>query len=534
VALFGAFSAGKSSFANALMGEKVLPVSPNPTTAAINKIKPVEKLNLHGTVLVKFKEMTALQEDLNRSLKIFGLVSANFEDAVKKIEKNVLQKDNIGAFEKTHYAFLQAFAKGYRTYGQHLGTVLKTKLNEFGDFVAKEERSCFIEWIDLFYDCELTRKGITLVDTPGADSINARHTGVAFDYIKNSDAILFVTYYNHAFSKADREFLIQLGRVKDSFQLDKMFFIINAIDLAENEEEKETVVEYVHEQLVKYGIRNPHLFSLSSMQALQEKVDVSNTSRSGMENFERSFYPFISNDLTKMAIAASEFELQRVDELINKLIQSSMEDQSIKEQKRIDLEKQKRIIKGMIESQTNQSLQNLILQEANELIYYLKQRVFLRFGDFFKESFNATLLRDDGRNLKKALQAALDEFLESIGYDFSQEMRATSLRLDRFAEKIIADLQERLVQSISEINKDLSFSIFEIKNEEELTFKNAFNDMNKQLFNKAMSYFKNPKSFFEKNEKRLMSDELYHVLNTPAEEYLKLEQDRVDHFYTMY
>jgi GTPase Era involved in 16S rRNA processing len=532
VALFGAFSAGKSSFANALMGEKVLPVSPNPTTAAINKIKPVDERNPHGTVHVKFKEMTTMQEDLNRSLKVFGLVAANFEDAVKKIEQTVLQMDNIGPFEKTHYAFLQAFAKGYGTYRQHLGMVLKTKLNEFADFVAREERSCFIEWIDLFYDCELTRKGITLVDTPGADSINARHTGVAFDYIKNSDAILFVTYYNHAFSKADREFLIQLGRVKDSFQLDKMFFIINAIDLAENEEEKEIVVEYVQEQLVKYGIRNPHLFSLSSMQALQEKAEVSNFVRPGMGNFERSFYPFISNDLTKMAIAASEFELQRVDELINKLIQSSMEDQSIKEQKRIDLEKQKRIIKGMIESQTNQSLQNLILQEANELIYYLKQRVFLRFGDFFKESFNPTLLRDDGRNLKKSLQAALDEFLESIGYDFSQEMRATSLRLDRFAEKIIADLQERLVQSISEINKDLSFSIFEIKNEEELTFKNAFNDMNKQLFNKAMSYFKNPKSFFEKNEKRLMSDELYHVLNTPAEEYLKLEQDRVDHFYT--
>src|SRR5690606_33084371 len=33
VALFGAFSAGKSSFANALLGEGVLPVSPNPTTA---------------------------------------------------------------------------------------------------------------------------------------------------------------------------------------------------------------------------------------------------------------------------------------------------------------------------------------------------------------------------------------------------------------------------------------------------------------------------------------------------------------------
>ncbi|MDP4087615.1 MAG: dynamin family protein, partial [Bacillota bacterium] len=378
VALFGAFSAGKSSFANALMGEKVLPVSPNPTTAAINKIKPINEKNPHGTVLVKFKEVAAMQEDLNRSLKVFGLGALNFEDAVKKMDQIVLQKDQFGAFEKTHYAFLQAFTKGYESYGQHLGKVINTTLNEFSDFVSREERSCFIEWIELYYDCELTRKGITLVDTPGADSINARHTGVAFDYIKNSDAILFVTYYNHAFSKADREFLIQLGRVKYSFQLDKMFFIINAIDLAENDEEKETVVEYVQEQLVKYGIRKPHLHSLSSMQALQEKMGKTNNAISGMDQFERSFYPFISNDLTKMAVAASEMELSRVTELINTLIQSSMEDQNLKEQKRSDLEKQKRIIKGIIESQTIQSLNSSIHQEANELIYYLKQRVFLR------------------------------------------------------------------------------------------------------------------------------------------------------------
>src|SRR5699024_7916629 len=35
IALFGAFSAGKSSFSNALFGEKLLPSSPNPTTAVI-------------------------------------------------------------------------------------------------------------------------------------------------------------------------------------------------------------------------------------------------------------------------------------------------------------------------------------------------------------------------------------------------------------------------------------------------------------------------------------------------------------------
>src|SRR5690606_16468504 len=47
IALFGAFSAGKSSFSNALMGETVLPVSPNPTTATINRIRPVTDAHPH-------------------------------------------------------------------------------------------------------------------------------------------------------------------------------------------------------------------------------------------------------------------------------------------------------------------------------------------------------------------------------------------------------------------------------------------------------------------------------------------------------
>ncbi|MDR6998137.1 dynamin family protein [Neobacillus niacini] len=532
VALFGAFSAGKSSFANALMGEKILPVSPNPTTAAINKIKPVSETTPHGMVLVKFKETGAMLEDVNRSLKVFDLQVENLAEASGEIDKVLLQKDQDGIAEKTHFAFLQAFKKGYHSFHSLLGTVLETDLSEFTDFVAKEEKSCYVEWIELFYDCELTRKGITLVDTPGADSINARHTGVAFDYIKNSDAILFVTYYNHAFSKADREFLIQLGRVKDSFQLDKMFFIINAIDLAENEEEKNTVLEYVKDQLGKYGIRNPHLHPLSSLLAIKEKQDPSANISSNMVDFERSFYQFISNDLTQMAIASAENELSRVHELVNKLIQSATEDQSIKEQKRSAIENQKTRIKELLDRQSVDGLQNRMRQEAEELIFYIKKRVFLRFSDFFKEAFNPSTLRDDGRNLKKALQAALDEFLESLGFDFAQEMRATSVRLDRFTEKIIADFEASFVRSLMDINEDLSFSRFEVEFIDELKFDNAFKNMNKQSFSKTMSYFKNPKSFFEKNEKKLMMDELNNVLNTPAEEYLKDELSSINHHYT--
>ncbi|MFZ7943102.1 dynamin family protein [Neobacillus sp. 19] len=527
VALFGAFSAGKSSFANALMGEKVLPVSPNPTTAAINKIKPVSAEYPHGTVLVKFKDHETMLDDVNRALKIFDLRAGDFNTAAKLIDQILLEKGLDGVLEKTHLAFLHAFKKGYTAFIELLGTIKKTDLNEFHDFVAMEEKSCYVEWIELYYDCELTQKGITLVDTPGADSINARHTGVAFEYIKNSDAILFVTYYNHAFSKADREFLIQLGRVKDSFQMDKMFFIINAIDLAENNDEQETVSQYVTEQLLKYGIRNPHLYPLSSLLAINEKLNRKMEAASGMSRFEENFYHFISNDLTEMSISAAENELSRVNELVSRLIQSSNEDQSVKEQKRTEIEKQKAEIMALTEKQTAEALQSRLQMEAEELVFYIKQRVFLRFGDFFKEAFNPSTLRDDGRNLKKALHGALDEFLESLGFDFAQEMRATTVRIDRFIGKLLIDYQTGFIRNLQEINEDLSFSAFEKDKSSRIEFPTAFIDADQQIFAKAMTYFNNPKSFFEKNEKKYMSDELYKILNGLADNYLQNESRRL-------
>ena len=530
VALFGAFSAGKSSFANALMGEKVLPVSPNPTTAAINKIKPVTAEHPHGTVLVKFKEPRTLLDDINRSLKVFDLQAGDFSEAVSRIDQIILEQGQ-GILEKTHLAFLHAFKKGSQSFIPLLGTIKTTDLTDFQEFVAQEEKSCYVEWIELYFDCELTRKGITLVDTPGADSINARHTGVAFDYIKNSDAILFVTYYNHAFSKADREFLIQLGRVKESFQMDKMFFIINAIDLAENEEEKQSVADYVEEHLVKYGIRNPHLYSLSSLLALKEKTNPDLNVSSGMKRFEQAFYHFISNDLTEMAISSAQNELSRVQELVSTLIQNSQQDQTMKVQKRAVIEKQRAVIKALLDNETGAALQSRLIQEAEELIFYIKQRVFLRFGDFFKEAFNPSALRDDGRNLKKALQAGLDEFLESFGYDFAQELRATTVRLDRFLDKLFKDYQERLTRKLSEMNQELSFSLYEKKESNPIDFPIAFRSVNPQHFSKALSYFKNPKSFFEKNEKKLMSDELFQLLNVLADVYLKDEAARLNQHY---
>src|SRR5699024_5027236 len=172
-----------------------------------------------------------------------------------------------------YQSYLRAMVKGYDARKGNLGQELTISLDEFASFIVDEEKACYIEIVDLYYDCDLTRKGITIVDTPGADSVNARHTNVSFDYIKHADAILYVTYYNHAISSADRDFLMQLGRVKEAFELDKMFFIVNASDLAQSEQDLKLVLDYVKNQLLELGIRFPKIFPVSSKLSLENKIE---------------------------------------------------------------------------------------------------------------------------------------------------------------------------------------------------------------------------------------------------------------------
>ncbi|MBT2690089.1 dynamin family protein [Bacillus sp. ISL-47] len=531
VALFGAFSAGKSSFANALIGEKLLPVSPNPTTAAINKIKPISGENAHGTVLVKVKDSESLFNDVNHSLRVFDYTASNFDDAAAAIKKITGANQGFDANEKTHFAFLNAFLRGFHFFRELLGSTIKANLEEFKDYVANEEKSCFVETIEVYYDCELTRQGITLVDTPGADSINARHTGVAFEYIKNSDAILFVTYYNHAFSKADREFLIQLGRVKDTFALDKMFFIVNAIDLASNEEEKESVLDYVEDQLVQYGIRRPHLFGISSLQALSEKMEKNKDETSNISSFENSFYSFINQDLLNISITSAETEWKRLLGQLRAYISSSQENKDVRVQKLELLKDEHKTISDLLRKQKPELLSQRLEQETDELVFYIKQRVFLRFGDFVKEAFNPSLLKDDGRNLKKMLHAALDDFLSSFGFDFAQELRATTLRLETYISKLLGQQQESIAKSAANVNSDLSYSLFEPAALAGIEFESAFSNEDHAQFKKALSHFKNPKSFFERNERKQLADELEKNLQEPADRYLQAESARLKFHY---
>nr|GGG77721.1 GTPase [Virgibacillus oceani] len=518
IALFGAFSAGKSSFANALIGNNLLPVSPNPTTATINRICPTTEIYKHGTVIVKMKSYDMLWNDLISITKEFSPSCDNFSELISWVQREAIHMSD--KLQHMYQAYLQAMVTGYDNNKNNIGEQLTITLHEFAEYVSDETKACYVESIDLYYDCPLTKQGITLVDTPGADSVNSRHTNVAFDYIKYADAILYVTYYNHALSRADKDFLMQLGRVKDTFQLDKMFFIVNAADLAKDSKELALVTDYVENQLVQLGIRFPKLFPISSKQALEAKRE-NKPLTDRMQSFENKFYHFVRDDLAVLSINAALLDIKRASQSMTNYIDSANLNEQEKENYRLDLFAKREKLETGIKAAGIEVYTKQINQKIEKQLYYVLERLSIRFHDIFKETFNPTTITGAGKQAQDQLRTSMNNLLDYTGYELIQELRAVSLRIESYIHSTAQDAYEIIVEKSKQIDKKLvlpSLSSFDLATPE---YNQGLQGIEKNTFHKALSIFKGTKSFFEKNEKEIIKEAIYEKLEPYIKQYIE-------------
>ncbi|SFM37104.1 small GTP-binding protein domain-containing protein [Gracilibacillus orientalis] len=517
IALFGAFSAGKSSFANALIGEKVLPVSPNPTTAAINKISPVRDNYQHKDVYVVIKQEQELLADIQ---EIVEEEFQNLSKVYKWIQKTKLDRLDIA---DQHKSFLTAFYSGFNEMQRRIGTEYVIDFIDFQRYIREEEIACFVKEMELFYDCPLTEKQITLVDTPGADSVNARHTDLAFSYIKDADAILFVTYYNHPFSKPDQQFLERLGKVKDAFELDKMFFIINAIDLAKDEQEGQLVVDYVRNELHQFDIKDPRMFSVSSKKAIEEKSE-----RTGLPQFEQSFYRFVKEELTQMSMRSIYTDMHRANALVTNWLSIINGDQAEKERLVEQGKTNQKEIESVIKERDHHSYLEHVIQKLTKQTFYAKQRFSIQFVDLFKDYVNPGAIQSSGRKGKKEVETALAALWKAIDTRLKHEYQAISIRLEQSFNQSLQQMRQDIQNKIKQV--DLQFSLSEVEDiylpQADLHVRQR--EVDKNLLTNWGNTYKDSKSFFAGNGRKELEEYTGKYFGETWEEAVtKMEKDLV-------
>jgi hypothetical protein len=307
-----------------------------------------------------------------------------------------------------------------------------------------------------------------------------------------------------------------------------MFFVINAIDLAESKEEIEMVKDYMTGQLLTHEIRNPRLYGISSMMELEKTSD---PGTSEFSVFQDDFMHYINNDLSASMILSAKVELSIAQQQLQSILDAADDDQDKKQKEQEKLTKERTEIISMLSSQLHVLEQKQVLQEIKEQLFYVKQRTLLRFPDLFKEAFHPGAFAGATKLTKEILENCLQELLVSLQFHLVQELQATTLRLEKYSHMLLNDVFKRHSKEMALVNIQLRAALPDFASFATPKLHVALKEMNDSEIRQPLKKFKNTKSFFEKNEKKNMSDELQVKLDHPITDRLSAHENEFGQYY---
>ncbi|MEZ4468116.1 MAG: dynamin family protein [bacterium] len=263
IAVVGAFSSGKSTFVNALIGRKVLPTRVEPTTATVTEVHNGPA----GTASVRLKT----EDEIRREQ----------EEACKRREALESQADP-DAREEEELRALESVARLDPDFQYPGGLPATFHLDRDADRDAIER---FLadgpdSWapyaervtLEMPMDERAVPARAIIVDTPGSNSLSRLHRNATWRALIEADCVIFLVTARAPFSAHDRELLSDVRRVrqenglKQGLQNDRFLFVANAIDDVE-EEERERVRDYLKARLIELGIEEPRVELASALVA---------------------------------------------------------------------------------------------------------------------------------------------------------------------------------------------------------------------------------------------------------------------------
>lgn len=444
IAVFGTFSAGKSSLINAILQKPVLLSSPNPTTASITEIS-------YGTEQeVSFKTYEQLLEEINHITEFVNKQYSTIESFIE--DKEIKQHPSLSS---NHLAFFEAIETNFNHYKDVLkeGKSVTFDIEELEKLTADDTHAAFVHKINLRLE-EAWLKDKIIIDSPGLNSNNQRHTRETEQIIASSDLIIYVSYYNHAFTDKDGEFLTYMRDMNNLQQSQGLKFVINAIDLAESEQDKQAVISYVESSLDALNIK-PECYPVSSKQALKSHDDQFKRLMEALDHFVK---------VESKQVLKSQVE-SRIKQLTNELEQMV----HTYRQDKAQLEKRKSTLLSYKDKQnfTNQIViksHHQLEKEIHDQLYYLKDRLNIQLNDIVKKHFNTSTVTDQ---FKQSLQMSTKYYVDDLNQKLSLESSLIVERLKNFYARTFDDL---LTPTIVELN-DASILISKFKHD----FKNEIN-----------------------------------------------------------
>src|SRR5512133_1767554 len=108
---------------------------------------------------------------------------------------------------------------------------------------------------------------ISIVDTPGTNAVIREHEQITSEFVPRSDLVLFITSSDRPFTESENAFLRQ---IRDWGK--KVVFVINKIDILQNEEDINQVIQFVADNARTLLGVLPEIFPVSARLAMRAKL----------------------------------------------------------------------------------------------------------------------------------------------------------------------------------------------------------------------------------------------------------------------
>ncbi len=252
VVVVGEFSRGKSTFINALLGRRILPSSPVPTTTILNKIVYADQPDY----LLMYREAGRAPERVDETA--FQAIVAP-EEAEEGDDRALALRDE------------------------------------------RLERIAEIAYAEIGYPTELCGHGVEIVDTPGTNDLDAAREEITYRFIPQSDAAIIVLSGRMPLAETEMHFIRDRIIASD---IKKMFFVVNFKDALKTEADRVKVMAYIDEH-IRNIVPEPRLFLLSAKQALAAKRrlrgenvkgEAAPLEQTGYPEFEEALATFLARD----------------------------------------------------------------------------------------------------------------------------------------------------------------------------------------------------------------------------------------------
>src|SRR5690625_7298767 len=122
-----------------------------------------------------------------------------------------------------------------------------------------------------------------------------------------------------------------------------------------------------------------------------------------MQDFEQTLYTFIEEDLAQLMMQSAIWDVKRAKTTLQQLIQAANLDIAERDTYKLQLNDKRITCMKMIENEDSNILKQQLKEMTDRQLYYVMERLYIRFHDMFSEHFNPTTITSEGKQAQEEL-----------------------------------------------------------------------------------------------------------------------------------